>query len=394
MGWKDDLQDASFRGVHFECTTTNESGSKSLAIKQAPYSNKAAIEDMGNNPIKISIDAVFAGENYKTEMDAFWAALTATGAGELIHPLHGVMQVNVESYNIVHNAEEVDSCKIAIEFIQAEDKERTLFIPVVAPTIIDTKAITDTPASSLQAALNKLEGSDPNKFFTIVNNIRNGVNTAYQYLGIVKNAVESALSPADSIVGLVDDVTKIAAFNTNISAISKWRDLFKRIKRFERLFQDDDLPELKQTWRATKIASTVAISQNVVVTVRKEMAEKKQLSFTPIDLAIIRLQTRTELQQAIKAEREQAITALDFETVSQVQIFKEVADQVHMQIQELIEVRPPITKTQIVVPCTLHSLAHMLYGDMDRAEEIRHLNPDLFNPAVLQIGMELTVYAR
>lgn len=394
MGWKDDLQDASFRGVHFECTNTNESGSKSLAIKQAPYSNKAAIEDMGNNPLKISIDAVFVGTNYKTEMDAFWAALTAKGSGELIHPLHGVMQVNVESYNIVHNVEDVDSCKIAIEFIQAEDKERPLFIPVVAPKSIDTKAITDTPASSLQAALKKLESTDPNKFFTIVNNIRNGVNAAYQYLGIVKNAVETVLSPADSIVGLVDDVTKIAAFNTNISAISKWRDLFKRVQRFERLFQDGDLPELKQTWRATKIASTVAISQNVVIAVRKEMAAKKQVSFTPIDLAIIRQQTRSDLQQAIKAEREQAITALDFETVSQVQIFKEVADQVHIQIQELIELRPPITKTQIVVPCTLHSLAHMLYGDMDRAEEIRHLNPDLFNPAVLQIGMELTVYAR
>ncbi|QHH96685.1 DNA circularization N-terminal domain-containing protein [Acinetobacter dispersus] len=394
MGWKDELQDASFRGVHFECTTTNESGSKSLAIKQGPYSNKASIEDMGNNPLKISIDAVFTGENYKVEMDALWAALVATGSGELIHPIHGVMQVNAENYNIVHKAEDVNACTIAIEFIQAEDKERPLFIPVVAPTAIDTKAITDTPARSLQAALNKLENTDPNKFFTIVNNIRNGVNTAYQYLGIVKNAVESALSPADAIVGLVDDVTKIAAFNTNISAISKWRDLFKRVQRFERLFQDDDLPEVKQTWRATKIASTVAISQNVVVAVRKEMAEKKQPSFTPVDLAIIRQQTRTQLQQAIKAEREQATTALDFETVNQVQVFKEVADQVHLQIQELIEVRPPITKTQIVVPCTLHSLAHMLYGDMDRAEEIRHLNPDLFNPAVLQIGMELTVYAR
>ena len=38
MGWKDDLQDASFRGVQFECTSTNESGSKSLAVKQPPYS--------------------------------------------------------------------------------------------------------------------------------------------------------------------------------------------------------------------------------------------------------------------------------------------------------------------------------------------------------------------
>ncbi|WEI18209.1 DNA circularization N-terminal domain-containing protein [Acinetobacter proteolyticus] len=401
MGWKDDLQDASFRGVHFECTTTNEAGSKALAIKQAPYSNKASVEDMGNNPLKINIEAVFAGENYKTEMDALWAALVATGSGELIHPIHGVMQVNAENYNIVHGAEDVDSCKISIDFIQAEDKERPLFIPVATPTAIDTNAISDTPASALEAALEKLEKADPNKFFNVVNNIRNGVDTARQYLGMVKSAIESTLSPVDAIVGLVDDVTRLATFDTRISAISKWRDLFKRVQRFEMLFQnDDDLPELKQTWRATQIASTVAITQQVVASVRKEMSENKQVSFTPVDLAIIRQQNRIKIQQAINLERKQAAEStntglgLGFEAVHQIEVFKDVADQIHLQIQELIEVRPPITKTTILVPCTLHYLAHALYGDMDRAEEIRRLNPDLINPAVLQIGMELTVYAR
>lgn len=394
MGWKDDLQDASFRGVPFECTTTTESGSKSLAVKQSPYSNKANVEDMGNAPLRINIDAVFTGENYKTEMDALWAALVATGSGELIHPVHGVMQVNAENYNIVHKAEDVNACTIAIEFIQAEDKERPLFIPVATPTTIDTDEITATPAAALDSTLQQLEKADPNQFFTIVNNIRNSVNTARQYLGTVKNTIENALSPADMIVGLVDDVTQLATFDSNISAISKWRDLFNRVQRFEKLFHDDDIAEVKQTWRATQIASQVSITQKVVASVRQEMAEKKQVSFTPVDLAVIRQQNRTQLQQAIRTEREQAASDIAFEAVNQVHVYKHVADQIHVQIQELIELRPPITKTQILVPCTLHYLAHSLYGDMERAEEIRRLNPDLLNPAVLQIGMELTVYAR
>ncbi|ENX02647.1 hypothetical protein F900_01093 [Acinetobacter modestus] len=394
MGWKDDLQDASFRGVPFECISTNDSGSKSLAVKQAPYSNKASIEDMGNNPLRISIEAIFAGEDYKTEMDALRAALIATGSGELIHPIHGVMKVSVEDYQIGHVAEEVDTCKISIKFIQAEDKERPLFIPVSTPATVDVAVITKTPAAALDKSLDQLEKTDPNKFFTVVNNIKNAVTTARQYLGLAKSTIESVLSPAESIVGLVDEVTKLATFDTNISAIAKWRDLFKRVKRFEKLFQDDDLPELKQTWRATQIASTVTATQKVVSSVRKEMADKKQVSFTPVELAIIRQQVRQQIQQTIKTEREQAATDLLFESVAQVQVFKNVSDQIHVQIQELIEVRPPITTTKILVPCTLHWLAHSLYGDMDRADEIRRLNPDLFNPAVLQIGMELTVYAR
>lgn len=415
MGWKDDLQDASFRGVQFECTSTNESGSKSLAVKQPPYSNKASVEDMGNNPVKISIDAVFSGENYKIEMDALWAALVATGSGELIHPVHGVMQVYAESYQIGHVAEEVDACKISIEFLQAEDKERPLFIPIAVPVSIPLYSIPDSPVTALQSVLKKLQQFNPNKFFSFVNKIRDGISAARQFLGTVKGAIENVLSP-DWIVGLIDDATRLATFDTNISAISKWRDVFKRVQRFEKLFQnDDDTPKvMQQTWRAVQVATAVAVTQQVVATVRKEMAENKTVSFTPVELAVIRQANRKLIQQAINSERaliaaataaqnnNAGITVEDdapaseliFIAMTQIQVYKQLADQIHLQIQELIEVRPPITTTKVLVPCTLHWLAHSLYGDMDRADEIRRLNPDLQNPAVLRTGMELTVYAR
>lgn len=415
MGWKDDLQDASFRGVQFECTSTNESGSKSLAVKQAPYSNKANVEDLGNNPLKISIEAIFSGENYKIEMDALWAALAATGSGELIHPVHGVMQVYAESYQIGHVAEEVDACKISIEFLQAEDKERPLFIPIAVPVSIPLYSIPDSPVTALQSVLKKLQQFNPNKFFSFVNKIRDGINSARQFLGTVKGAIENVLSP-DWIVGLVDDATRLATFDTNISAISKWRDVFKRVQRFEKLFQnDDDTPKvMQQTWRAVQVATAVAVTQQVVATVRKEMAENKTVSFTPVELAVIRQANRKLIQQAINSERAliAATTAaqnnnaginveddapaseLIFIAMTQIQVYKQLADQIHLQIQELIEVRPPITTTNVLVPCTLHWLAHALYGDMDRADEIRRLNPDLQNPAILRTGMELTVYAR
>ena len=415
MGWKDDLQDASFRGVQFECTSTNESGSKSLAVKQPPYSNKASVEDMGNNPLKISIEAIFSGENYKIEMDALWAALVATGSGELIHPVHGVMQVYAESYQIGHVAEEVDACKISIEFLQAEDKERPLFIPIAVPVSIPLYSIPDSPVTALQSVLKKLQQFNPNKFFSFVNKIRDGISAARQFLSTVKGAIENVLSP-DWIVGLIDDATRLATFDTNISAISKWRDVFKRVQRFEKLFQnDDDTPKvMQQTWRAVQVATAVAVTQQVVATVRKEMAENKTVSFTPVELAVIRQANRKLIQQAINSERaliaaataaqnnNAGITVEDdapaseliFIAMTQIQVYKQLADQIHLQIQELIEVRPPITTTKVLVPCTLHWLAHSLYGDMDRADEIRRLNPDLQNPAILRTGMELTVYAR
>lgn len=396
MGWKDDLQDASFRGVQFECTSTNDAVSKALSTKQAPYSNDAEIEDMGNNPRDISINAIYSGEDYKTWLDALEAALLATGSGELIHPIFGIMQVNVVEYNVDHNSDNYDACTIAIKFIQAKDKKRKLFIPVVAPTKIYTEDIIDAPASALEQHLKKLEILDQNQFFDTVNNIRNGINIFRDGLNLAKTTIENILSPADFIIGLVDDVTKLVTFDTNISALSKWRDLVHRVQRFEKLFQNDDSPaQLQQVWRAIQVASTVAITQKIIESVRLELAENNtETNLTPIDLAVIRQQNRQTIQAAVNAEREQISVDLNTVAVSQIQVYKQVADQLHLQIQELIEIRPPVIKTTIIVPCTLHWLAHQLYEDMNRASEIRRLNPDLINPAVLQVGMELTVYAR
>jgi len=391
MGWDTDLQDASFRGVQFECTSTKDSSSKTLAIKQSPYSNEAQVEDMGNDPRKISIQAIYTGPNYLTWVNALEIALYATGSGELVHPVFGIQQVYYVTHEVNHDAEHPNFCTISIEFIKAKADKRELFIPVSTPEKIETTTIIDTPASALENALEKLKLSNRNQLFNTVNSIRNGIDQARNYLGVAKQVIEDVLSPADWIVGLVDDVTKLVTFDTNISALSKWRDVVHRIERFENLFQNNnDSPELQRVWRATQVASQIAITQQVIATTRTEMAEEKQNSFTPIDLALVRKKTRELLQQAIREER--AINT--FESITQIQIYKDVAAQVHDQIQELIEVRPPITTTQVPVPCTLHWLAHHLYGDMSRADEIRRLNPDLINPAALRVGMELTVYAR
>lgn len=395
MGWKDDLQDASFRGVAFECTSTDTTAPKSLSIKQPPYSDKANVEDMGNDPKKISLNAVFTGSDYKTYLDALVAAMDATGSGELIHPIDGIMQVYAVNHTVHHDAENPDFCTVSLEFLRADGQKQDVFIPVVTSVSIDPASIIDAPANGFKNFLEKLQLSDSNQFFSVVTNLRNGINTARSYFNLTKSAIENILQPASYIVGLVDDITKLVTVDTSISAISKWRDLVNRVGRFEKLFQDDDSPtELQQLWRATQVASMISITQQLIANVRNEMAQGNDVSLTPIDLAVVRQQNRQSIQSAINAEREQTTAEVGFIAVTQIQVYKELADTIHLQIQELIQTRPPITSTKISVPCTLHWLAHQLYEDYTRADEIRRLNPDLQNPALLLAGMELTVYAR
>jgi prophage DNA circulation protein len=308
MGWKTELQQASFRGVLFECTSTNDSTAKALAVQQAPYSNDAIVEDMGNDAEKISLRIFLSGDDYLIYLDALKTAFAFTGQGELVHPIYGIKNVNVQNWNVVHNTETVDGCDIDVDFIVAKAERKTLFIPrTLPPEIVYTHVIL-TPAAALQSELEQLKDKDPSLFFKVVNRIRNGLQTARRILGTVRSTIDNILSPPDWAVGLVDDVVRLATFElTDISAISKWQSMIDRVKRVSKIFENDDEIDsaaFKQLWRSVSVASSVAAAQAIVKQTRTDMSQNRDVKVTPIDLAIVRRQVRKEIKQAIATERE------------------------------------------------------------------------------------------
>lgn len=403
MGWKNDLQQASFRGVEFECISTKDSVNRSLAIHQAPYSNKAQIEDLGSDSRKTGLRIFLEGSDYKLYLDALEVAFNLTGAGELIHPIYGIKNVYVANYEIGHDVELVDGCYIDADFVTSEFVEKPLFIPVRLPERIEYAMVVVDPALAMQQHLEQLKLKDPNAFLTLVNRVRNGLQKARKILGIVRSTIDNILSPPEWAMGLVDDISRLVNFDvTNISALSKWRGLVSQVRRIGDIFDDDhssaDPQELKQLWRAVTVAAVVGTAQTVVDNVRIEMAQNNNnASLTPPELGIIRKQVRQDIQAVILIERNisqsEAIVA-NIDPISQVALYKTIADQVHNTIQALIETRPPLIIQQVALPCTLHLLAHQLYGDMTRANELKRLNPTLQNPSAILAGTELTAYAR
>lgn len=137
MGWANDLQQASFRGVEFECISTKDAVARALAIHQAPYSSKAQIEDMGSDARQTSFRILLEGDDYKLYLDALEIAFNLTGSGELIHPIDGIKNVYVANYNVGHDTELVDGCYIDVDFVSAEITDSLLFIPIRLPEKIE-----------------------------------------------------------------------------------------------------------------------------------------------------------------------------------------------------------------------------------------------------------------
>lgn len=400
MGWETDLQQASFRGVLFDCVSINDTSTKSIAVQQAPYSNDAVVEDMGKDPLRISLRIFLSGEDYLTFLNALNTAFSMTGEGELIHPIYGIKNVYTLNSQVVHSSETVNGCDIDVDFLVAKSDKKPFFVPQKIESEISYTQVIRNPANAFQSELEKLKNSDTNKYFDYVIKLKNGLKKAYQILGSVRSSVDNILSPSQWAIELVDDVVRLATFEVNdISAISKWRSMVERVNRVSNLFNDslEDSQAFKQLWRSVSVAASTAAAKSIIDQAKLESLNNQQASITPIDLAIVRQQVRTSIQLTIKSEREisqtQAYEA-NIDPSLQVLEYKNLAAQVHESIQALIETRPPINNTFVYLHCTSHLLAHQLYGDMNRAEEIKRLNPTIQNFGLLQSGTELTAYAR
>lgn len=119
--WIDNLQDASFRGVPFQVEKESQKGGRRLANHQYPLRNIPNPEDLGSKQRQYGVTGFIVGtEGVLEARDALIAALDADGAGQLIHPTYGQLQVMVPDWSM--NTDligEQNIVRFQISFVQA-----------------------------------------------------------------------------------------------------------------------------------------------------------------------------------------------------------------------------------------------------------------------------------
>lgn len=119
MAWENTLLPASFRGILFEVISTVDDIERAVVTHEYPYVDGANVEDMGRTARRISMTAVFYGDDYEIQLQQLMAAIDTPGAAELIHPIFGSMQAQFIRSSIPHDASAPDYTKIALEFSDA-----------------------------------------------------------------------------------------------------------------------------------------------------------------------------------------------------------------------------------------------------------------------------------
>lgn len=119
MAWRDELRKASFRGEPFEVDRAALAAGRRLARHEYPQRDIPFLEDMGRRAREYKVEAFIIGSDYMRGRDALLAAIEQAGAGQLVHPYHGTLQVTVSDCQLTESTREGGMAKFAITFIEA-----------------------------------------------------------------------------------------------------------------------------------------------------------------------------------------------------------------------------------------------------------------------------------
>jgi prophage DNA circulation protein len=87
MSWRDQLRQASFRGVPFFVASEEHTGGRRTVEHEHPQADGITVEDLGRRHRGIQVTAYVLGADVVAATDALWEALHERGPGTLVLPL-------------------------------------------------------------------------------------------------------------------------------------------------------------------------------------------------------------------------------------------------------------------------------------------------------------------
>lgn len=451
------ILDASFRGVPFDCEATSDPVKRSIVVHHYPYKDGGEVDDMGRDARVFSINAIFFGDTYQREMAAFTAALDEGGEGELIHPIYGTHSVVVQEYTPAHDADNPDSCRIAITFVESGLYTPFFNLPETAKgnaqnaadgatTAMDAanEAFTvsfeewaksflhDTPATNTLANVAEIFRTGAH----IMDDIIGTVDTVISFLDFPRAFVgelESVYAKVKKVANLGEGVTErftgwqrlsdlckgvSAGGNKNkktygtspepasttpptLQAMEEDAAIYDGVAPFD----TTPAPTPKNPLTDDVNTESPEGEASALVGVGHAVAQAKEVTDTVCDILLDEADSPTlnpaEIDVIVGNTRERIQDAMKMARVSLpphrirpiTENLRDAAEKVQDLGAAIINARPPLITHTVAADCNTHFLAHLLYADHTRAAEILRLNPGIITPNFLQRGQRVTIYA-
>lgn len=425
MAWENTLLPASFRGINFEVISTNDDLARAVVVREYPYLDGAGTEDMGRAARRVSMTAVFYGDDYEIALQQFIEAIDTAGTGELIHPVFGSINAQFIRASIPHNAAEPDQTRVALEFV--ERSLATALFDRVLP--LQRVEAVDLAADGALATLQSRFALDIGAALSLPALLRDALSADMlgamdamrgycdQLIG-ARGWLASGLYYLNNPTAFVDDLTGglISRLNALFSPIdlrvayagaSAGTGAVSGYARggLETIWKAP-LASMRQPLLAASAAAggqppqaflTAHVTAQIAIAVASGAARlfAKGLDdavMTPADIEIVAADARGAINDAIAGVRA-AFPGDIVRSRPVTEALKAVALTVTDAAARLISTRPPLVSRLVDTPGNLNLLAHLWYGDYTRADELLRLNAPP-NPNFIAGGTTLLAYAR
>lgn len=268
MTWADNLLPASFRDIEFDILSTEDEARRALARHSYPYVDGADVEDMGLEERKLSVKAIFYGDDYEERLQAFLSALDQRGAGDLVHPVFGVMDsMQVNTYRVSHDEDNPDRCLVGIEFEQSVT-EAPFFTRVLSSQAADSvdddaDSVDEASAAILTAECKKVTGLSAAGAMDALSRLSAMRQQAVKFLLTVNSQVHGVLTsitdPIANVLGFVADVTALT--QALVDDVPKQLEYLQNISNGTRNAVDRLLP-VSQTSSLSSTSSVSAVDSH------------------------------------------------------------------------------------------------------------------------------------
>ncbi|MFX2607071.1 DNA circularization protein [Enterobacter mori] len=450
MGWAENLQTASFRGVTFDVTATDEQVSRDHAVYEYPHVDGADLKDLGRKARPYRLTAFLWGDHYEYDLQTLTAVLDTPGTGELIHPVYGsIPSVIVTGYSVRHEAESPDSCTVELNFLESglgTGLFTTALPEIFGASVFDRlDAMTEDLAKFLDSVLaplktlNSLIKRASTVKSTLMNTLLVFVDyvkfTADQIRGLSENpgecvlALGGALEVYSSVLGGAIPALSSSAPVTVVGAqsaapepassstvLSCWTEIVTEMDKLVALpvafingdvtptipvpsgAKASDVQDITVAWSVLAVTELASVATAI-------LADDAQTSvMTPDDIEKLINDARTRIQSTIDRlrDRYEPVRTLVTATAEPVGIqWLGLVDHLRetgLALQNLgvmvLARRPPLTRRRVDVDTCLRLLAHAWYADHSRATELLRLNPQVRDPNLITAGMVLNAYAK
>lgn len=398
MAWSDNLLEASFRGVAFDIVKTDDSAEHALSEHSYPYVPGADVEDMGRGARRVAVEAVFYGDDYEVRLQAFLEALDgkdgqlseedARCGGYLVHPVFGMMFVQVGRHTVHHDAENPDQATVSIDFVESTPSAPFFAreLPAQKAEAIAQQGAAATVSASEAAAklIERLQAYNP---LAPLDTLREAMTAPLLYALDFTNSVLSGLDVlayprawGNDISAIVSGLLDIRVWGEQLEA--DWDSIQSDLNAFS-IFSSPPAVAPAQVTSTTPPSETqtvaaVALTMQVNTAIGLANAasyvlasESATPTLSPARIESIANAARTTIQAAIDQAR---ITYGIEQSRAITEPLKGQALAVQEAARAVIAARPPLIQRQVEAPGNMHLLAHLWYGDHTRASELYRLN--------------------